>query len=80
MLSTSFRKSFLLGAYTEEVKFANFCHDQMQNHWNCPISHYSTKKILFVSVRPYVVMFFVKSQIFSPFPEVNMNGMQKSVD
>ena len=31
VLSTSFRKSFLLGALNRS-KFVNFCHDLMQNH------------------------------------------------
>ena len=32
VLSTSFRKLFLLGALQRRSKFANSCHDLMQNH------------------------------------------------
>ena len=32
VLSTSFRIVFCLTLYTEEINFANFCHDLMQNH------------------------------------------------
>ena len=53
---------FLLDALNRRSKFANFCHDLMQNH----LSQLPMYKIFYSS------HWFLKSQIFSLFPIVKM--------
>ena len=64
MLSTSFRKSFLHGTLHKRSKFANFCHNLMQNHLS----------LLPIHKKFYSIHWILKNQIFSLFPIVKMKA------